>query len=112
MTTATASVTWPTEECLRPVEKALNAAFNAVEGVSHPIGQVVSAYMDKGVVSDPIPSTETIGVLYSFIETLKSSTAALSDLAETLRTDLREIDAMRLDAAAAATERNRGDDAR
>ena len=100
MTTATASVSWPTEATLTVAAKAYGEAFNQTERLTLDLHKILGPYMDEGVWPDPLPTTATVGTLYSFVETLRSEIKALSELADDVERDLRDIDALRLDAKA------------
>ena len=97
MTTATTPATWPTEASLEPAATALNKAFNAVEAIEIQLDQFAGPWMDEGTRPDPSPTLETIGAMYSFLETLDTEVAQLAQDAEQLRGQMGEIDNMRRD---------------
>lgn len=102
MTTATISATWPTEESLKPVEDALAAAFNETERLLWDLTKLIKPWMDEGICPDPLPTTATIGTLYSFHDTLRSEIDSIREHANSLESYMRDIDTMRLAAKAEA----------
>lgn len=96
MTTAIAA-TWPTEASLKPATKALNKAFSEVEAVMWSVDRIVSSWMDGEGDPDPAPTLETIGTLWSFLETLRIEGAQLHMEAEKLKEQLGQISSMRYD---------------
>ena len=108
MTTSTAPATWPTEERLALVEQPFNEAFNQTEFLTLELHQILRRYMDEGIWPYPLPTTATVGALYSLVETLRSEDRALSGLADALERDLRDVDGLRRDAIHIARSRADG----
>jgi hypothetical protein len=55
------------------VGKSFNEAFKQTELVEWDLDKILTPYMKEGVWPDPLPTAETVGLLYSFLETLLRS---------------------------------------
>jgi hypothetical protein len=96
MTTTTIPATWPTEEIYEEAGKALANGYNHVEAIMYELGLILDPYMDGGKAPDVLPTAETVGLMWSFLEQLRIEAAQLQQNADALESNLQQTDSMRL----------------
>ena len=100
MSVSTYPATWPTEASFKTLEEALGTAFNELEGVVGYLRSVVEG-PDGGGWSDgwpdPLPTFETVGVLWNAIDEIRVDLAQCTTKADELEKLLDEVNAIRRD---------------
>lgn len=97
MTTATTTATWPTEATYEAAGEALAAAYNHVEKILWDLSIILDPYNDEGRAPSELPTAETIGLMWSFLDGLKTEADQLQENVQSLEQALGQADAMRRD---------------
>jgi hypothetical protein len=102
MTTATDTATWPTEETYEAAVDALANAYNHVEKILWDLNSILGPYNDEGKTPAELPTAETVGLMWSFLDDLESEVGQARRNAANLERMLREVDTMRREASSRA----------
>lgn len=93
-TVSTYPALWPTEEAVGFLDDKLQEAFNDLELVTH---RMKEATRDDGRQPEPLPTLETVGVVWSFLVGLRLQLDQLGREANEVEDLLGRLDAIRLD---------------
>jgi len=102
MSVQTYPVTWPTEESFKPLDDALNTAFNELEERVLCLRSLVDGPTTfealDGRWPDPRPTFETMGLLWNALGNLRTDLDQLTSEAETFERLIHEVNEIRRDA--------------
>lgn len=97
MSVSTLQVSWPTEESLQPLDRAFGKAYEELEGVVHDLKQATGVYAADGLWPEPLPSFETVGIVWVLLDNLRSEISQFEDRARDIERLLAEVDTIRRD---------------
>jgi len=101
MSVHTYPVEWLTEEYFKPLDDALATAFSELEGKVHRLRLLVDgpkADSPSEGWPDPLPTFETVGVLWNALGNLRTDIDQLASEATKLENLIRDVNEIRRDA--------------
>jgi hypothetical protein len=100
MTTATFPATWPAEARFEPIDQALTAAYNELEEFVRELRAAIDGPDESKVFwPRPLPTFETVGMLWSQLDGLRMDIHQLTEEADTIEGLIDEVNTIRRDGA-------------
>ena len=95
MSVSTYPALWPTEEALEHIGDELQQGYDDLEFVTHRLKEACSR--EEASQPEPLPTLETVGVVWSFLAGLRLQVDQLGREADEVEELLGRLDAIRLD---------------
>lgn len=98
MSVSTFPATWPSEASYEPIDKALATADNELEDLAHELREAIDGPDESDAFwPRPLPTFETVGMLWSHLHDLRMDIHQLTEKADTIESLIDAVNAIRRD---------------